>query len=254
MTFPFSGEQFARALNTASEAILFADQPFDPPHATAYGEALRRLRTIRHRLPREEVLQGMTEAGVEIAASFPAACERYNTDITSQLTHARVLCLTETHDNVVMWSHYAKEHRGVVFKLRRLEERDHRFLAARAVTYSDEPMPFLPLDEYVERQLGLAEHDLVPRIFDIPYRKHLDWAYEREWRVHIPLLQEPAGDGFSYYEEPNELFEAIYLGCRMDAATVEDMKQLIQVSLPQTAIFQARKSRKRIALEFERIS
>jgi hypothetical protein len=254
LAFPFNGEQLALAINAAAETVLFGEEAFNPPHSARYGEALRRLRAIRDRLPRDEVLASMREAGEEIARAFPAHCDTLNREITERLTHSRVLCLTEALDNVVMWSHYADEHRGVVFKLRRLEERDHRFLAARRVTYSAAPVAFLSLDEYIESQLGIANHDLLPRVWDIAYRKHLDWAYEKEWRVHVPLLQELPGDGFSYYEEPKELIEAIYLGCRMDAATVEDMKHLIRESLPDTAIFQARKSRERIALEFQPIA
>lgn len=252
--FTYTGQELAQVLEYISESAIFGDASFSPPHTTTYGAALCQMRAIRHKLPRAEVMAKMRGDSAQIANEFPQHCERLNDMVISFLTHSRVLCLTETADNVVMWSHYASEHRGVVFKLRRLEEQDHRFLIARRVTYTDEPLPYLTLDEHIENIVGFAYHDPVPHIWDIAYRKHSDWAYEREWRVHIPLLGQPAGDGVSDYSEPKELFEAIYFGCRMEPEVAIDIARLIREHLPCTQIYQARKGRDHVRLEFERLS
>lgn len=249
----FTGEDIALALEQAAELAIFDDADFKPIHSTRYGECLRMLRNIRERLPREEVMRDLRSASLSMAKNFPRLCETLNTVLTSFLTHSRVLCLTETPDNVVMWSHYASEHRGAVFKLRRLEQLDHRFLVARDVVYTDEPVNYLPLQEYVDNLVGYAYHDPNSRIWDVAYRKHPDWAYEREWRVHIPLLDGPVSDGISDWDEPKELFEAIYLGCRMEPEAVADISRLVSECLPETEIYQARKCLDRIRLEFVRV-
>ncbi len=253
LVFPYTGDELARALENMAESAIFGEPAFNPLHVTAYGESLRLLRLIREGLPRQKVMADLRLASREIAKAFPAHCKQLNEALISFLTHSRVLCLTETPDNVVMWSHYASEHRGVVFKLRRLEELDHRFLVAQKVVYTDQPLAFLNLKEHSENLVGLANHDLTSRIWQIAYRKHSDWAYEREWRVHIPLLDQPAGDGLSYFDEPKELFEAIYLGCRMEPETVAMITQLVNENLPGAEIYQARKGLNRIRLEFERV-
>lgn len=249
----FSGEELADALIHAGESAIFGDQPFDPPYTTSLGSALRGLRDIRNKLPREEVMADLKVTGRETANKFPALFESLNQQLISILTHSRVLCLTETPDNVVMWSHYADEHRGVVFRLRRLEELDHRLLIARKVVYSEEPVAYLCIQDQIDNFLGFANHEVVPRVWEIAHRKHSDWAYEREWRIRMPLLEQPEGDGYSYYEEPKDLFDAIFLGCRMTPEVVAQITQLARENLPNMEIYQAFKGTERIKLEFRRI-
>jgi hypothetical protein len=89
--------------------------------------------------------------------------------------------------------------------------------------------------------------------YDIAYIKHTDWAYEREWRVHWGLIHEPAGDGYSIYREDPRVFQAIYLGCRMQDDAVSAIVKLIRRHLPATKIFQGRKRSTAFALSFDEI-
>jgi hypothetical protein len=249
--FPFTGKEFSEAFLEASLRVVYEAAPFDPPHQTKYGSMLRTVRANKNRWPRGKFEEDLKAATAEMAANFPGLSEELNAKLTEGLTRSRVLCLTERGDNLVMWSHYANSHRGVAFKFRRLEQLDHRFLVAQPVQYSDEPVSFLGMREYIDKLFGLAEHDLVPRIWDLAFRKHADWSYEQEWRVHVSLLAgEDFGLGYSDDEEPSELFEAVYLGCRMDRASVAELVPLIREKLPQTTIFLARKRTTGIGLDF----
>ncbi|WP_043203082.1 DUF2971 domain-containing protein [Paraburkholderia acidipaludis] len=249
--FPFTGKEFSEAFLETSLRVVYGDAPFEPPHQTKYCNMLRIARANRDRWPREKFEADMRAAAAEMAGIFPGLSEELNANLTERLTRSRVLCLTERGDNLVMWSHYANSHRGVAFKFRRLEQLDHRFLIAQPVQYSDEAVSFLGVREYINKLFGLAEHDLVPRIWDLAFRKHADWKYEQEWRVHVALLADnDVGPGYSDDEEPPELFEAIYLGCRMDQACAAELVQLIRERLPQTTIFQAQKRTAGIGLDF----
>ena len=254
--FPFNGDELADALNLAFETAVFGATDFRPVVATKYGSMLSKLRTIRERLARDDVMDEMRVAGAEIAKGFQANCDQLNSVLTADLTHSRVLCLTETPENFVMWSHYADEHKGAVFKLRRLQHLDHRFLIAQRVTYSDEPVTYLPLDEYVAHLIGAVEMEVDPseRILQIAYRKHSNWGYEREWRIHMPLLNEPPGSGFTDMDEPKELFEAVYLGVAVDDQKRSQIVQLARQYLPLMEIYQAHKAADRMRLEFDRIA
>jgi hypothetical protein len=249
--FPFTGKEFSEAFLEASLRAIFGDAPFNPPHQTKYGDILRIARANRDRWPRAKFETDLQAATAEMASIFPGLSEELNANLAEQLTRSRVLCLTERGDNLVMWSHYANSHRGVAFKFRRLEHADHRFLVAQPVQYSDESVGFLGLQEYIEMLLGLAKHDLLPRVWDLAFRKHADWGYEHEWRVHVALLAgDETGFGYSDDEEPTELFEAIYLGCRMEQPSAGELVQLIREKLPQTKIFQAKKRTAGIGLDF----
>ncbi|TKB62612.1 MAG: DUF2971 domain-containing protein, partial [Nitrospira sp.] len=162
--------------------------------------------------------------------------DRFNAEIHKSLCHSRVLCLSELHDNVVMWSHYADYHRGVVFKLGCIDEIDNTLLAAKAVSYTNQFPAFPNIDEYSRHLTGEQLIDFPRLSYDIAYIKHTDWAYEREWRVHWGLIHEPAGDGYSIYRENPRVFQAIYLGCRMQDDAVSAIVKLIRRHLPATKI------------------
>ena len=87
----------------------------------------------------------------------------------------RILSLTETPDNLLMWAHYADSHRGAVLEF----DAEHPSLNSRRsgtdelrhprkVVYV-EHMPARALDETDSQVLFLTKGN--------------PWAYEREWRV-----------------------------------------------------------------------
>lgn len=149
-----------------------------------------------------------------------------------------------------MWSHYAEEHRGVVFKLRCIDEIDNTLLAARKVSYTDSFIAFPSAEHYAKHLTGERPIDLVPLCWNIAFTKHIDWAYEREWRVHIALLREPPGDGYATYPENARIFEGIYLGCRMEPEDVRTIFKHVKQHLPDMKVYKADKSRTAFALSF----
>ncbi len=174
-----------------------------------------------------------------------------NASLQEHLCHSRVFCVTEVADNVVMWSHYAEEHRGVAFKLRCGDDLDNRLLAAQEVEYTDKFLSFPSPEAYAKHLTGEEPFDLVPLIWKIAFTKHLDWSYEKEWRVHMPLLNQLPGEGFSIFEEDPRIFEAVYLGCRMPAQDIAEISHATRRYLPGTKVFHARRSDRSFSLEFE---
>jgi hypothetical protein len=61
----------------------------------------------------------------------------WNSDIWLEMKQDyRVLCVSSVHDDILMWSHYAEEHRGAVLEFRPIIELGTATLAARPVEYS----------------------------------------------------------------------------------------------------------------------
>lgn len=78
-------------------------------------------------------------------------------------------------------------------------------------------------------------------------------GFEREWRVHIPLLHEPAGDGYTILKENPRIFEAIYFGCRMPREDATRIVNAVRQYLPITQVFQGERSSRSFSLEFKEI-
>jgi hypothetical protein len=188
-------------------------------------------------------MQTMTE-------QFPKLSSDFIGDIQAHLLHSRVFCVTEKRDNVVMCSHYADQHKGVVLKLRCIDELDNPLLAAGKVTYSREFVRFPNPEEFARNATGEEPIDILSLSWDICYRKHKDWEYEQEWRVPIPLLRQPVGDGYSYEKEHPAVFDEAYLGCRMGDDETEKIIECIKAHLPHVKIYRAVRSTTSFNLDF----
>lgn len=137
---------------------------------------------------KEELRRGKAEA--ELLRDF-SKLERSDADdlIEQQLRDhfealdaktARVLCVTSTFDNHVMWGTYAENHSGCVFGFK-AGVADSPFHEARSVTYTAEPpiagsgLDFLLYGDSQELRRRTNE-----AVF---YSKKAAWSYEQEWRL-----------------------------------------------------------------------
>lgn len=249
----FNPDELAKLLTASIERIVFSDMIPTINSDSLFSSLALRFRSIRDRLSRDEFLQDMHKESIEFAAKLHGNIDQFNVAIQESLCHSRVFCVSERHDNVVMWSHYADEHRGVVFKLRCIDEIGNRLLAARQVIYTDSFITFLSAEQYIKNITGEHPIKIAPLCWNITLTKHIDWAYEKEWRVHIPILDEPPSDGYAIYPEDSRIFEAVYLGCRMEDKEVAMIVELIRRHLPETKIFRGKKSATAFALSFTEI-
>lgn len=244
-------EQFAKLLTDSSERLVFGNAvPLaNPPSLNT--RMILKMRSIRHRLPRDAFLKDIHEGSLEIAQRMEQNLQEFNSWIRGHLCDSRVLCVTEVPDNVVMWSHYADEHRGVVFKLRCDDQLPNRLLAARKVEYTDKFLSFPSAEAYAKHLTGEVPVDLVPLIEKIAFTKHKDWSYETEWRVHLPLLGRSAGEGFAIFKEDPRIFDAAYVGCRMATREIDAIKTALSAHMPATKLFRAKLSNRSFSLAFE---
>jgi hypothetical protein len=107
-----------------------------------------------------------------------------NADVREQLASSKILCLTESPDNPVMWTHYGDMHRGIAIRLRDYPEMDSPYRMARPVEYVAET-PGLVDDEFLSDMLsGRASFDVHSLLARLVYTKSAGWSYEREWRIY----------------------------------------------------------------------
>lgn len=129
----------------------------------------------------------------------------------------RIICCSLVRDSILMWSHYADNHTGLVLELETTED---PFSSIQqyilTVKYSEKKPEFIYTHEpeaFVKAYLPIAA------------TKALDWAYEREIRIVLP--RQPLKDGRYVPISPN-CIKGVYLGCRCSADTENRVRSALQ--------------------------
>jgi hypothetical protein len=134
-----------------------------------------------------------------------------------------ILSLSEIPDHELMWSHYADTHRGLVlcfderhsFFNRRRSENDE-FYFVRKAHYSDGPAT----------SLAALDGDA------LLVTKGTKWAYEREWRMLVPLRDAKRSlkigeDTIHLFAFPPEALRGIILGAHATATLEASVRNLL---------------------------
>jgi len=113
------------------------------------------------------------------------------------IDNAGVLCFCEERQNLLMWSHYANQHEGLVLQFDTAHD-IKTFLKINRVNYTDQ----LPTWNWSGNRLD----DMT----NVCMNKHKGWSYEKEWRMVIP-------DGArTYHQFRPEAISGLIFGCRTE--------------------------------------
>lgn len=150
-----------------------------------------------------------------------------------------VLCLSEIHDSLLMWAHYADSHRG--------------FVVAFDMTHSY----FKKLNRPVRVRYARHRPMLTPKttaadsLIQELTTKRLDWRYEREWRI-LSTLGTCRTAGPRLFVKPLDLgaVQAIFLGV---AAPPSLRRSILSIAkrLPRIWVFQAQLDSASYSLVFD---
>jgi hypothetical protein len=242
-------EELAKANLDHFLRVLTSKEPFKPNQFGPQTPSMELLRQIHAANPDLEyssedwayLLEGEFEGMQRVAAIAPET----SAEIRRVMADTSILCLSETHNNLLMWSHYAQNHTGAVVKFLALPEVNSPLIVAQPVRYSVH-MPrlrFASLLDFYEARVNVLE--------TITLCKSKVWSYEKEWRI-VATLRDKAQRYEILPYAPEEV-GAVYLGCKMAA---EDRNELIDITrryCPKATIFQAEKHTSEFALRFEEI-
>jgi hypothetical protein len=221
------------------------------PADNELGRIIRSWKSVFPKLSREEFDREFGEAIDESLRKLPLLVDESNPNFQKAMKDAKVLCLSQRRDSILMWSHYAQMHQGVVLELACIPERDSAWGAAMRVKYGD--MPPMYDDDFLVRVLsGQASMNTAAFIDESIKRfvttKAADWSYEREWRVVLHFT-DPNQRYEKFAFSPEEL-AAVYLGCRMSDDHKEKIVAKIRRDYPSTKVFVAEKMERKFALRF----
>lgn len=106
-----------------------------------------------------------------------------------------VVCLSESPDDILMWSHYADFHRGICLQF---DSRLNFFANAHQINYKSDRPKVNPFRDETEKIMD-----------SVLLTKSNHWKYEKEWR----LIHYVGGAGA--YKFPTEALTGIVLGSRI---------------------------------------
>lgn len=143
--------------------------------------------------------------------------------------------------DILMWSHYAKEHRGVCFQFH-LPSSPLFFAHARQIAYRDDVVRINWMDR-------VGRND---RMYEALATKSIHWEYEREYRIPIPdasaTLQAFAPAALA----------GVILGCRANRETEEMIVTLeaerARSSMPRVRLYKAEPSSDSYRLRIRRLT
>ena len=152
-----------------------------------------------------------------------------------------VFSLTEYNDDILRWSHYANEHRGICIEFRPVEKEHEKFYyqAHKVVYPKDNRPPQLNFYHYRKNPGELAVKCLAT--------KALHWKYEGEWRI-IDVINGPGKRSI-----PSGIISSVILGCRIESSNRNLMMRLASSYATPVNIYQARIKSGYYELEIQKI-
>jgi hypothetical protein len=181
------------------------------------------------RSSREELVSGMIRVLADDQKKNGLIEELYKTTDDSG-----ILSLSSVPDSVLMWSHYADKHKGIVLKL-----------TASLGILEKTRKPIIPIkvrycDDYPKIQF--FRDDVDTRISGLIGSKAKAWEHEEEWRLvakgHVGLVSFPP-----------EFVSAIIFGLRTPEAVKAQIRRCTEVRSHAVGYFQMRTKPKSFDLE-----
>lgn len=124
------------------------------------------------------------------------------------LKNIGVLCLSCRKNSVLMWSHYADEHKGLTIGF----EIDEN-VPCNPVEYKSS-LPKRDLSYFFSKKRSNADG-----FIDITFTKHEDWIYEKEYRICV-------SGGNRLSSIPGKIIE-INFGCKMPKDSKKTLSKLV---------------------------
>ncbi|WP_064120713.1 DUF2971 domain-containing protein [Pseudomonas fluorescens] len=196
-------------------------------------------------------IRGLAEGIAESFKVLDEGITEVNNFARRCLSTSKILCLTDSPNNQLMWAYYADSNKGAVLKFEQEHGADSPYSTAKPVKYREEIPSLFSEDELSDFLAGLIRFDQQRRVDDLIYTKSDAWAHEREWRIY-------SGDGRDRLAPHEDVkfgskeLTAVILGCRMPEADRVDLAGLVKRSYPHAEILQAATMNHKYQLELKK--
>ena len=141
-----------------------------------------------------------------------------------------VICFTIHDASLLMWSHYANNHKGICIEF---DTENSFFQGKFSCDYNPNIGIIRKVDYRAERPLFIDPQELVNST-EFWFIKSLEWQYEDEYRLLLPIdnaIQKPIetapqNNDLLFYEISPKLIKSVTLGCQMPVETKQEVFSL----------------------------
>lgn len=150
--------------------------------------------------------------------------DKLRKNVSIVLNEIGVCCFTKNASNVLMWSHYAKYHRGLCLEFDILEDPSF-FTFPLPVTYVDK----MPEYDHFKEPKKLVEKIIQP--------KYETWKYEEEVRVIKTSSDIQINNNTQAFKFNPKALKRVIFGCKSTEEMIEKYKSLCKDSDLEHVIF-----------------
>jgi hypothetical protein len=194
----------------------------------------------------EEINERVKEKANALAA--PLAQVAFPSQIDK---HIGIFCLSKNPESLLMWSHYGNSHKGVLIEF----DDNHSFFHQKEFETENKDLDSLygrvfpvlyrrnrPNIEFLEKDLS-----------EIIFTKSIDWSYEEEHRMIMPLKKanQIIKKNIFLFEVPSDAIKAIYFGVKFDKDKITPIIQSVKEYNANTIFFQAILHNQKYDIEYE---
>jgi hypothetical protein len=250
-------DDIAAAMESRVEGLVFSDEPLAPSMDEGVKRAVLAARPQAPEIDRRELANGLRTGLRSRAPSILAQLHDGQAKWLRWLDDMRVFCVSEISNDILMWSHYADCHRGVVLELRPLTGERGALREAVPIRYTTDIPVMATALQWADHVLGVTPIDFAAYFHALAFSKSEHWRYEREWRCRVT-------DADSRLDVPGmsrvwacpllpEEVVAVYIGCRAAGTDRGAILDLVKGRFPRVQVYDAVKNRTRFALDFRRV-
>ena len=249
----FESNEIREPLINELKRLVYAKDIPDLSSKPKVAFMINRLRSKDYDDIRETVMSEIFQS-IDDNPNSDGSLEIMKRQWASFLPELRILCLSESNDNIALWSHYSDSHKGVVLELKSVEELDSVWLIAQPIVYLESSPILATKSDWIKSITGEKPLNYHEWQFYEPYvlTKTKDWEKEKEWRV-VDFLRPPEAGLYS-----DRLFNpieavSVYLGCEISDKDAGDGLTLLHDDLSHVKAYHGRKNESQRVIEFEQI-
>ena len=103
-----------------------------------------------------------------------------NNGLKTVLDYPRACCFSKVKNNILMWSHYANDHKGICLCFKSEQIDNGNFLILDSTPQFLFPVKY---DENIPKQVNMFSNYDSKELLSFFHTKHLSWKYETEYRL-----------------------------------------------------------------------
>jgi len=246
MSINVDREQLKAAALAKMWDLYASDQPI--PARNLAGVMMEVLRQAPQKLTRDDFKAQFGPAIVEGYDRMLAQVPKTHAEVEPYVASHKILSLTTTPNNNLMWTHYTDGHRGIVMRFRSIPPFSP-YGMAKPMNYVTEVPPLFSEEDLVDIIAGIANIDVGAILDKITYTKSADYEYEKEWRISFGSGRNKLAPFEDIQFGLNEL-DGIILGMKiLDADEVEI--RALAVEYPNIEMMRTTRTRSTLELSVE---